>query len=273
MATKTPAREEVVRFASKEYQGQQCPVCLNPMDVAASSSYIGTDHRAVQLECKHVLGVKCLTTWLQKNTNCPVCKESLFASKHPEVPRHHQDPVNGPCPITHMPPLLPKHRRASGIHIRHLRGTVPEYRTLNREIMTLNEGRRDLKLETSALEEPLREVFEETWGELGLHDHTTWQDWTRLRERWRREISSSLYGKWEIPDICRPRELAGRDWTPEMVCSIRYHPRSLPQLLLNLSNVENQPPLSKGQWKFVVRFLLVRLCEKLYPLGEPVRGM
>lgn len=54
--------------------GPNCSICGHKY-----GTYSYKDDSAVWLPCKHIMGIHCVTAWLQKHNSCPQCKKPLLA--------------------------------------------------------------------------------------------------------------------------------------------------------------------------------------------------
>lgn len=49
-----------------------CTICMEPFGRTEDSE------SPVKLPCRHIVGRKCISRWLERNTNCPFCRRVLF---------------------------------------------------------------------------------------------------------------------------------------------------------------------------------------------------
>ncbi|KAH9864057.1 hypothetical protein J1614_009990 [Plenodomus biglobosus] len=75
------------------HASHDCFICKNPLAVHPhTTTSAAASHPALRItSCGHILGVECLSAWLDTSNTCPTCSRTLF-----EVSAHHitQEDVN-----------------------------------------------------------------------------------------------------------------------------------------------------------------------------------
>lgn len=62
-------RIEVIEFKSNSFNQENCSICYEEYKQG---------EKLKQLNCKHVYHINCISTWLNKEKKCPMCKEEII---------------------------------------------------------------------------------------------------------------------------------------------------------------------------------------------------
>ena len=71
-ATRFLASRPTLEICNLRENDQECHICIQPFMGAEGNEL------PLKLPCNHVMGSACLTTWLENNNTCPICRTVLF---------------------------------------------------------------------------------------------------------------------------------------------------------------------------------------------------
>mmetsp|Transcript_48077 Transcript_48077/g.88582 ORF Transcript_48077/g.88582 Transcript_48077/m.88582 type:complete len:1023 (+) Transcript_48077:50-3118(+) len=75
----TPAAEARLLFCE---DGEDCTVCMEPMQIPQSTQPHAIKHKVVALRCGHAFHEECIKAWVQKSKRCPLCREVVAGRGH-----------------------------------------------------------------------------------------------------------------------------------------------------------------------------------------------
>ncbi|KAF2835377.1 hypothetical protein M501DRAFT_1034536 [Patellaria atrata CBS 101060] len=176
-----------------------------------------------------------------------------------QPPQAHPPRLQGPIPLVTIHPV-PKH-----------------FTTLVVDQVPL-EGGRLIRIDNS-IQSAFLGVFDAVWVECrlayavdnreeGCSSAAVLAEYTDIKKRWERRLIDYAGRKLLVPDLRAEPCFVEGGRTVARVCRLVWEDNSLPGILSERVTEGGEGGLLGSQWRYIMRFLKIRLCERFYIMGR-----